>query len=57
MTPLLTIKQTATLLNVSDRTIRRWIENNKIVFVKLPGGDLRIREENLKGWIEKRTVK
>lgn len=57
MSTLLTIKQVAALLSVSDRTIRRWIDAGKISFIKLPGGDLRMKEENLERWIDKRTIK
>jgi excisionase family DNA binding protein len=56
MSTLLTIKQVAALLNVSQRTIRRWIDAGDIAFIKLPGG-LRIRQENLERWLDKRTTK
>lgn len=39
---LLTVAQAATLLNVSDRTIRRWINDEKIPFLELPSGGYRI---------------
>ena len=39
---LLTVAQAASLLNVSDRTIRRWIEAEKIPFIQLPGDGYRI---------------
>jgi excisionase family DNA binding protein len=39
---LLTVAQAASLLNVSDKTIRRWIEAEKIPFLKLPSGAYRI---------------
>jgi excisionase family DNA binding protein len=39
---LLTISQAASLLRVSDRTIRRWIEAERIPFLKLPSGSYRI---------------
>jgi excisionase family DNA binding protein len=35
---LLTVPQAASLLRVSDRTIRRWIEAERIPFLKLPSG-------------------
>lgn len=57
MTNLLTIKQAAAKLSVSPRTLRSWIKNNEIVFCKLPGGGLRIKEENLERWINKREIK
>lgn len=39
---LLTVAQAAALLQVSDRTIRRWIDAEKIPFLELPGGGYRI---------------
>jgi excisionase family DNA binding protein len=39
---LLTVAQAASLLSVSDRTIRRWIEVERIPYVELPSGGYRI---------------
>jgi excisionase family DNA binding protein len=39
---LLTVAQAASLLNVSDRTIRRWIEAEKIPYLELPSGGYRV---------------
>lgn len=39
---LLTVAQAASLLKVSDRTIRRWIEAEKIPYLELPSGGYRI---------------
>jgi excisionase family DNA binding protein len=39
---VLSVGQAASLLNVSDTTIRRWIEAEKIPFLKLPSGAYRI---------------
>jgi excisionase family DNA binding protein len=39
---LLTVSQAASLLRVSDRTIRRWIEAERVPFLKLPSGAYRI---------------
>lgn len=44
---LLTVAQAAKLLNVSDRTIRRWIEAKKIPYLKLPSGGYRIPQTSL----------
>lgn len=39
---LLTVAQAASLLNVSDRTVRGWISRESIPYVELPGGGYRI---------------
>ena len=39
---LLTVAQAASLLGVSDRTIRRWIEADRIPYLELPSGGYRI---------------
>jgi excisionase family DNA binding protein len=39
---LISVAQAASLLNVTDRTIRRWIQDEKIPFLELPGGVYRI---------------
>jgi len=44
---LLTVSQAADLLNVSDRTIRRWIEAKKVPYLKLPSGGYRIPQVSL----------
>jgi excisionase family DNA binding protein len=44
---LLTVAQAAALLSVSDRTIRRWIEAEKVPYLKLPGGGYRIPQAQL----------
>jgi excisionase family DNA binding protein len=39
---LLTVPQAASLLGVSDRTVRRWIKAERIPFLRLPTGEYRI---------------
>jgi excisionase family DNA binding protein len=56
MSSLLTVKQVAEKLNVSVRTVQRMQEDGQIAFVKI-GKCVRMREEHLENWIEKRTVK
>jgi excisionase family DNA binding protein len=56
MSNLLTIKQVAERLQVAEVTVRKWQEQGRITFIKLPQG-IRIREEWLEGWLEKKTIK
>lgn len=44
---LLTVAQAAALLSVSGRTIRRWIEAEKVPYLKLPGGGYRLPQAQL----------
>jgi excisionase family DNA binding protein len=55
MSTLLTVKEVAEKLRVSTRTIQRWQDEGKIAFIKI-GKCIRIREENLEGWLDKKTV-
>lgn len=39
---LITVAQAASLLAVSEKSIRRWIDAERIPYLKLPGGGYRI---------------
>lgn len=39
---LMTIAQAASLLAVSEKTVRRWIADERIPYLRLPGGGYRI---------------
>jgi len=56
---LFTIKEAGKALNVSPRTILRWINASKISAVKFPGtrGEWRIKSEHLAAWLNKRSIK
>lgn len=56
MSNYLTIKQVADKLQVKENTVRVWVMKKRITFIKLPQG-VRIKEEWLEGWLNKRTVK
>lgn len=56
MSQLLTIKEVAARLNVSTRTIERLHESNQMAFIKI-GKCVRMREEHLENWLDKKTVK
>ena len=44
---LLTSSDAATLLDVSDETIRRWAEARLIAHIRLPSGQLRFRRADI----------
>lgn len=48
----LTVCEAATLLNVNERTVRRWIDAESIPYLDLPGGSYRIPQgaEILHAW-------
>jgi excisionase family DNA binding protein len=56
MSNLLTIPQVAQKLQVAEVTVRSWITKGEITFIKV-GKGVRIKEEWLAGWLERRTVK
>jgi excisionase family DNA binding protein len=39
---LLTVNEAASVLAVSEKTIRRWIDADKVPYVRLPSGAIRI---------------
>ena len=39
---LLTVAQAASLLSVSERTVRRWIAADRVPYLRLPSGEYRI---------------
>jgi excisionase family DNA binding protein len=39
---LLTVAQAASLLNVSEKTVRRWVDDEKVPHVRLPSRQIRI---------------
>ena len=44
---MLTLRQTAEILNISTRTLLRWIESGKIRAVRLPSGRIRIPQTEI----------
>lgn len=53
---LLTVREVAEKLQVNQMTVYTWKRQGKLTFIKLPQG-IRIREEWLEGWLDKRTVR
>jgi excisionase family DNA binding protein len=35
----------------------KYVEQKKITFVRLPGGDIRFKDDTINEWLEKRTIK
>ncbi len=52
----LTIEQAADWLQVSTKTIRRYIEGGSIPAVNLGGRAIRIRRQDLEAWLETRRI-
>lgn len=48
---LLTLKEVANLLQINERTVYRWVTDNKLPAYKL-GKVWRIEEAELKAWLE-----
>ena len=52
---LLTLSEAATLLQVSTRTLQRMIRNGELPAFKV-GGQWRLRETQLRPWVENRET-
>ena len=50
--PLLTARQVGELLGYSPGTVLRWTRQGKLPALKLPGGAIRYREDELERWLE-----
>lgn len=55
-TRLLTAREVAEHLGVSPDVLLRWVRASKIPAVKLPGGGIRFREEDLEEWLEEHST-
>jgi excisionase family DNA binding protein len=53
---LLTGCEVADLLGVSAETILRWTRRGELPAIRLPGGAIRYRENDLEGWLEERAT-
>jgi excisionase family DNA binding protein len=56
MTGLLTARELAELLAVSPETVLRWTRRGELPAIRLPGGAVRYREDELDGWLEERAT-
>ena len=55
MDEYLTTKEIASILKVHVLTVRRWIENKKLVAIKL-GKDYRIKKRDFENFISERST-
>jgi excisionase family DNA binding protein len=46
----------AEMLNVSPETVLRWTRRGDLPAIRLPGGAIRFREEELDEWLTKRAT-
>ncbi len=53
--PLLTAREAAALLSISDRTLYRLLAEKRIPGAIRPGGSVRIRRDVLEQWIDQNT--
>jgi excisionase family DNA binding protein len=56
MSALLTAREVADLLGVSPETILRWTRRGELAAIRLPGGALRYREDDLHQWLDTRAT-
>lgn len=53
---LLTPAEVAEILRVKESTVRDWFRKGKIRGIRLPGGDVRIKESTVREILEKQTA-
>jgi excisionase family DNA binding protein len=56
MEHLLTARAVAAMLGVSSETILRWTRRGELPAIRLPGGAIRFRQDEIDGWIEERAT-
>ena len=49
---LLTVAEVATLLRIRRETVRRYIQDDRLRAFTLPGGDYRVREQDLSSLLQ-----
>ena len=54
-TTLLTYNQAAALLNISPGTLRRWVMQKKIPYIKLLNRSVRFEAKELERWVKQQT--
>jgi excisionase family DNA binding protein len=56
MTSLLTARDLADMLGVSTETVLRWTRRGDLPAIRLPGGALRFRADEIEAWLENRAT-
>jgi excisionase family DNA binding protein len=54
--PLLTARAVADLFDVSAETVLRWTRRGELPAIKLPGGAIRYREDEIEEWLSLRAT-
>ena len=50
--PLITVRDVADRLGVAPSTVLRWVRRGELQAIRLPGGRLRFRPEELEQWLD-----
>ncbi len=53
---LLTARQVADMIGVSTETVLRWTRRGTLPAIRLPGGAIRYREDELDQWLRVRST-
>jgi excisionase family DNA binding protein len=53
---LLTARQVADRLCVSPETVLRWTRRGELPAIRLPGGAIRFRADEVEGWLQERAT-
>ena len=53
---LLTTRVVAERLDVSPETVLRWTRRGELPAIRLPGGAIRFREDELEAWLQERAT-
>lgn len=53
---LLTVREVAETCRCKEATVRKWVRRGKLPAVALPGGDLRIHQEDLTRLVQTNSV-
>jgi excisionase family DNA binding protein len=54
--PLLTAREVADLLGVSTETVLRYVRRGDLPAIRLPGGAIRFRADDLDAWVATRAT-